>query len=425
MEIYVVRQGDTLYHIANHFHVTVSQIVAVNEISNENQLVIGEALVIPTTTKRYTIQPGDTLWTIAVRMGTTVQALTQMNGISNPEELTLGMVLIIPSHGEKPTIDTNGFIYNTGEAGAATVRRVGRHLTYLAPFSYGIEPSGQLIPFDDNALIRAGYDEKVVPMMSVSNFTSQELGSTLAHTILTDTGVQDQLFKHIVSTAKDKGYQGINFDFENVNPEDREAYNRFLEKAVVAFHHEGLFVSTSLAPKTSGTQQGLLYEAHDYPAHGRIVDFVILMTYEWGYRFGPPQAISPINQIRQVIDYAVSVIPAHKIMMGFQIYARDWLIPHEQGQEAETFSPKEARERAVHYQSAIQYDNQAQAPFYQYTDGQGRRHEVWFEDARSAQAKFDLVKADNLRGISYWVLGYSFPQNWILLEDNFTIRKLI
>ncbi|WP_188690491.1 LysM peptidoglycan-binding domain-containing protein [Pullulanibacillus camelliae] len=425
MEIYVVRQGDTLANIANRFHVTVSQIIAVNEISDENQLVIGEALVIPTATRRYTVQPGDTLWMIAERVGTTVQALIQMNGLSNPEELTPGMVLIIPSHGQKPNIDTNGFIYNTGEEGAGTIRRVGRHLTYLSPFSYGIEPSGQLIPFDDNALIRAGYDEGVVPMMAISNFTSQALGSALAHTILTDTDVQEQLFNNIVKTAKYKGYQGVNIDFENVNPEDREAYNSFLEKAVEALHNAGLFVSTSLAPKTSGTQQGVLYEAHDYPAHGRIVDFVVLMTYEWGYRFGPPQAISPITQIKRVLDYAVSVIPTQKIMMGFQIYARDWLIPHEQGQEAETFSPKEARERAVQYQSAIQYDYNAQAPFYQYTDGQGRRHEVWFEDARSAQAKFDLVKAYNLRGISYWVLGYPFPQNWTLLEDNFTIQRLI
>lgn len=36
-------------------------------------------------------------------------------------------------------------------------------------------------------------------------------------------------------------------------------------------HAQNFFVSTALAPKTSGEQKGLLYEAHDYPAHGRIV----------------------------------------------------------------------------------------------------------------------------------------------------------
>ena len=93
------------------------------------------------------------------------------------------------------------------------------------------------------------------------------------------------------------------------------------------------------------------------------------------------------------------------------------------GTEAETFSQQEAVRRAVQHNVAIQYDETAQSPFFRYADDQGQMHEVWFEDARSAQAKFDTVKNYKLRGISYWVLGYPFPQNWALLEDNFTIRK--
>ena len=180
---------------------------------------------------------------------------------------------------------------------------------------------------------------------------------------------------------------------------------------------------TALYAKVRAKQQGLLYEAHDFYAHGRIVDFVVLMTYEWGYRLGPPQAISPLNQIKRVLDYAVTVIPRDKIFMGFQIYARDWVLPHVPGTEAETFSQQEAVRRAVQHNVAIQYDKTAQSPFFRYADDQGQMHEVWFEDARSAQAKFDTVKNYKLRGISYWVLGYPYSQNWALLEDNSTIRK--
>ena len=79
--------------------------------------------------------------------------------------------------------------------------------------------------------------------------------------------------------------------------------------------------------------------------------------------------------------------------------------------------------RAVRNGANIQYDTLSQSPFYRYTDDQGREHEVWFEDARSAQAKFDTVKDHKLKGISYWALGYPFPQNWALLQDNFSIQK--
>ena len=148
------------------------------------------------------------------------------------------------------------------------------------------------------------------------------------------------------------------------------------------------------------------------------------MTYEWGYRAGPPQAISPINQMRRVVEYALSVMPAEKIYLGFQIYARDWRVPHIKGQQAQTFSPQEAIRLATKYNAAIQYDETAQSPYFNYVDEDGQDHTVWFEDARSAQAKFDLVKQYNLRGVSYWALGYPFPQNWVLLNDNFTIKKL-
>ncbi|MGH4119480.1 glycosyl hydrolase family 18 protein [Clostridium sp.] len=260
-------------------------------------------------------------------------------------------------------------------------------------------------------------------MMAITNFTSTTKGENLAHIVLNSPTIVDSLLTDIISTMKQKGYLGINIDFENVIPADREAYNSFLQRAVTRLHSEGFFVSTAVAPKVSGAQQGLLYEAHDYEAHGRIVDFVVLMIYEWGWRKGPPQAISPLNQIKRVLDYAITVIPKQKIYFGFQIYSRDWLLPHIEGQEAETFSCQEAILRAVKYGANIQYDSIAQSPFYRYRDEKLRFHEVWFEDARSAKAKFDVVKSYNLNGISYWVLGYPFPQNWALLQDNFTIRK--
>lgn len=423
MLIHVVKPGDSLWRIAAFYQVPVSQIIDVNELTSPNDLVIGQSLVIPVG-DTYTVRPGDTLYGIALRYGVSLQSLMSANNISNPNQIYPGAVITIP-HKIRPTIDVNGYIYELGEAGVPFVREDGAYLTYLSPFAYRIKEDGSLEPVDDSPLIKEGYAQRVVPMMAVTNFTSTELGGNLAHTVLSNPSIRSTTITNIINTMKNKGYRGVNIDFENVPPSDRENYNTFLQEAVNRMHPEGFFVSTALAPKTSAEQRGPLYEAHDYPAHGRIVDFVILMTYEWGYRLGPPQAISPLNEIRKVLDYAVSVIPRNKIFFGFQLYARDWLIPHVQGQEAETFSPKEAVERAVKFGAPIQYDATAQSPFYRYTDPQGKRHEVWFEDARSAQAKFDTVKAYNLRGISYWALGYPFPQNWVLLQDNFIIKKLL
>lgn len=425
MLIHVVRPGESLWQISNYYGVPLAQIIDVNELPNPNQLVVGQALVIPTKNVYYTVKPGDTLFGIAQTFGTTVHAILQANRNINPAYIYPGTVLVIPEKA-RPVIDVNGYIYDTGQQNAvAAVREDGKHLTYFSPFAYKIKEDGSLEPIDDAAVINAAYAEKAVPMMAITNFTATELGANVAHIILSSTDIQDKLLTNIVNIMKQKGYLGANFDFENVLPADRELYNQFLQRAVDRLHKESYFVSSALAPKTSAEQQGSLYVAHDYKVHGRILDFVILMTYEWGYRLGPPQAISPLNEIRRVLDYAVSVIPRNKIFFGFQLYARDWLLPHVPGQEAETFSMQEAVARAAKYGNVIQYDPVSQTPFYRYRDEQGRMHEVWFEDARSAQAKFDTVKAYGLRGISYWSLRFPFPQNWVLLEDNFTIRKLL
>lgn len=374
----------------------------------------------------YVVSVGDQLWRIAETYHVSLDRIIKANGLPNPNNLLVGQSLIIPT--EEPMIQktvagVNGYLYFLGLQAPPIVEENGPHLTFLTSFAYVVKENGDFTPIDDDPMIGAAYQNRVLPMMSIVNFSSTAKGQNIAHVVLNSEAAIQNLLNNIISIMKRKGYWGLNIDFEYVLPEDRERYNDFLRIAVEQLHREGFFVTSAIAPKYGPEQRGLLYEAIDYPVHGSLLDFVILMTYEWGYRFGPPQAISPLDQIRRVLDYAVTVIPRNKIYFGFQIYARDWLLPHLRGQEAETFSCQEALIRAVEHQVAIQYDPVAQSPYYRYQDSQGRAHEVWFEDARSAQAKFDTVKEYGLAGISYWALGYPFPQNWTLLEANFQILK--
>ena len=416
---HIVKYGDTLWSISQQYGVTIQAIVQANQLTNPNVLYPGTKLFIPPIT--HIVSSGETLAQIARRYRTTVQNIIEENQITNPNLIYPGTRLVIPR--AKPAIEVNAYTYQTNDAAIATLNEIGHLLTYFSPFAYMIKEDGTLQPMNDKPMVDAAISKNITPMLSITNFTSTQAGSNLANVVLANPALREKLINNAIQIMDAKGYKVLNIDFENVLPADRENYNQFLQLAVNRLHPRGYLVSTALAPKVSATQGGLLYTAHDYEAHGRIADFVVLMTYEWGYRKGPPQAISPINQMRRVVEYALSVMPAEKIFLGFQIYARDWLLPHVQGQEAETFSPQEAIRRALKYGAAIQYDTTAQSPFFRYVDEQGRGHEVWFEDARSAQAKFDMVKQYNLRGVSYWALGYPYPQNWALLNDNFTIKK--
>lgn len=222
----------------------------------------------------------------------------------------------------------------------------------------------------------------------------------------------------------DRGYRGLDVDFEFVFPQDAGLYARFIARLRRELAPLGYPVIVALAPKTSAQQKGLLYEGHDYQLLGQAADQLLLMTYEWGYTYGPPMAVAPLPNVRQVVEYALTEIPAQKLWLGVPNYGYDWPLPFVQGEsKATSISNQYAVQLALRYGAEIQYDQTAQSPWFRYTDEQGREHEVWFEDARSIQAKLALVPQYGLYGVGYWNLMRPFPQNWVVLSSEYTIRQ--
>ncbi|WP_017727468.1 LysM peptidoglycan-binding domain-containing protein [Halalkalibacterium ligniniphilum] len=427
MQIHVVQRNETLSSIANAYNVSVNRLITSNEIPNPDNLVVGQTIVIPIVGRYYFVQPGDNLSSIARRFGISVQELASVNRLSVNQALTVGMRLYIPPR-EKKEIDVNGYIEPKPplETEPRIISRIGPWLTYLSVFSYRITGEGGLIPVPDQRSIQAAYLFNIAPFMVITNIKEDAFDAELGEAILRSTSLQETLLNNVVQTMKDEGYLGLCVDFEHLRPADRESYNQFLRRTKERMRKEGFTLSTALAPKVSGEQAGAWYEAHDYPAHGEIADFSVLMTYEWGWSGGPPMAVAPLNEVRRVIEYAVSVMPRDKIMMGIPLYGYDWTLPYEPGGEfARAISPQQAILIAARYRVDIQYNEEAQSPYFRYRDDEGKDHEVWFEDARSIQAKFNLVKEMNLRGVSYWVLRIEFPQNWLLIQDNFIVRKRV
>lgn len=429
MQIHVVQPGQTLYLIARNYGVSVDSIVEANQLSEDQTLVVGQAMVIPITGSFYTVRSGDSLYSISRRTGIDMRTLAQVNRIDMNRPLMIGMRLYIPPK-PKRDAEINAYIEPLGGSLSPALTNAARdaapHLTYLAPFSFRINRDGTLQRPPLGNLREIAEQQNVTLMMVVTNLEQDQFSPELGRIILNDEQVQNNLLNNIIATSRELNFRDIHFDIEHLREEDREAYNRFLRRAADRIHQEGYLISTALAPKTSAAQTGEWYTAHDYRAHGEIVDFVVIMTYEWGYSGGPPMPVSPIGPVRRVLEYAITEIPASKIMMGQNLYGYDWTLPYVPGgQYARALSPQQAIDLARRENVAIQYDYTAQAPHFRYVDDEGRTHQVWFEDARSIQAKFDLVKELGIRGVSYWKLGLSFPQNWLLIEDNFNVVKRV
>lgn len=372
----------------------------------------------------YIVRPDDTLRSIARRYGSTAEYLAYINQLSDPGRLVPGMSIIIPI--DQPPAryeaEVNACVYP--DVSTSALDCALPLLTTLGPFSFGFNAAGILTPPDVSRLITAARGAGVAPMMVMTNTESGAFSGALAHSVLTQSEAQDELVRGIRDTVKSGGFAGVNVDFEHLYSFDRDSYSRFIERLVSELHPLGYYVYVSLAPTSGCEEQGLLCAAHDHAFIGKIADRVILMACEWGYAYGEPQAVSSVERIRAALNHAVNAMPGGKILMGFSNCAYNRVLPWRQGAPA-TVPTATAVALAVGTGSEIHFDERAMAPYFNYTDVSSVRHTVWFEDARSIDARLRLVREYGLAGISVRTADRLYRPLWELTRARLMPEKLV
>ena len=421
MEIYTVRAGDTLYSISRRFGVPAGLIAVWNSVPALYDLVVGQALLLLTPERLYTVREGDTYGSISARTGVPLRTLylNNPNLYGGTAPLCSGQSLVL-SFAEKPESDADftGYAYPFIESRALFWGLP--YINALVPFTYGFKACGELIPLSDGALLAAAESMGTQALLHLSTLTENgSFSSERAERLFESPAAMDTLARNVLDEIEEKGYAGLDIDFEFIPASSALAYADFIARLRTLLAPRGKRVIAALAPKTRADQPGLLYEGHDYAAVGAAADAVLLMTYEWGYTYSPPMAVAPIAAVRSVLDFAVSVIPREKIYMGLPNYAYDWLLPYKQGySRATSIGNDEAVDIARRFGSEIKFDENAKTPYFSYYNG-GEQHEVWFEDARSMQAKFALIREYGFAGGGYWNMMRPFFPGFLLQSVTF------
>ncbi|MCI5585179.1 MAG: glycosyl hydrolase family 18 protein [Lachnospiraceae bacterium] len=394
MVIYVVKKGDTVSSIAAAYGVEADTIIYDNQLPSPYALTVGQALLLSAAES---FLPG------------------RENGIQNGE-------IVVPERIEKRAAFIGGYAYPF--ISRWVLEQTLPFLSDLYIFSYGFTEEGILIPplLDDSWMIALAKEYLTAPVMTLTPFGADgKFDNHLISAVVNDLEARETLKNQIVEQIIQRGFEGLDIDFEFIFAADRQAFVDFVAYMQAAVSALGYPVSVALAPKSSADQVGLLYEGKDYRALGAVADYVLLMTYEWGYTYGPPMAVAPINKVREVVEYALTEIPAEKINLGIPNYGYDWPLPFASGMtKAETIGNIQAVQRAIGYGVPIDFDEIAQSPYFLYA-AENRGHEVWFEDVRSMNATFGLMEEYGLRGGSYWTIMQLFRANWRLLQEWFEI----
>lgn len=375
----------------------------------------------------YVVKQGDSVDSIAKSYNISAETILWDNQIEYPYRLAVGQALYI-SDGN--TVEGRKLLYTSGYAypfiNEEVLEETLPYLDGLKVFSYGFTLEGELIPpmSDDAWMIERAQQWGTRPILTLPPLGEDgHFNNNLVSALVRSHELQQRIIWELGSTMQEKGFGGLDIDFEYVLADDREGFAAFVGLATRVMNLFGYPVTVALAPKTSAEQRGLLYEGIDYALLGAAANRAMLMTYEWGYSQGPPMAVAPINMVRRVVDYAVTAIPREKLSLGIPNYGYDWALPYERGvTRAKTINNHQAVQLAIDFGVDIRFDETAMSPYFRYWQ-YGIQHEVWFEDVRSIKAKFDLIKEYELSGVGYWQLMSLFRANWLMLNEMFYIER--
>ncbi|MDR4947292.1 LysM peptidoglycan-binding domain-containing protein [Neobacillus cucumis] len=421
MTVHVVRTSEDLWSISKLYNVSLHSIVSANGLSSTTALTPGLALYIPdnkTPVRVYRIKAGDYPWKLAQQFNSSLSLISAANPGIDLNHLHIGQVINIPSI-IKLEMSILGFLVPSAEAATLSIiNSLSGQLTYLAIVNYSFTVEGfAFMGTDDSAIIAKCKQVNITPLLMIRNFSNQGFSAELAGTVLGNSTYRENLISSIVHLTTQRGFGGVSLDFEFIPPQHRTDFNVFLKE--LKSRLGGRLLHVNVHAKTEDLPTNRIVGAYDYAAIGNTADLVAVMTIDYGYPGGPPEPISPIKWVEQVIIYALSKLNPEKLLIAMALYGYDKVVNTK---ETTGLSVLAAQNQAILNRVSIEYDDSAKSPWYRYSSGTSE-HVVWFEDIRSYIEKYKLIDSYHLFGTTFWQISLPAPQNWAYLSKNIVVVK--
>ena len=307
----------------------------------------------------------------------------------------------------------------------------------ISAFSYTVEANGTLTandPVMDAVLVDLARNNniRVLPTIS-STWDSQNIVR-----MLKDPKIRATHLNAILQVARSPLIDGIDIDYENLPPDSRQAFTEFITSLATLLHREGKTLSVTVPAKVRNDDGGSINAFADYAALGIAADQIRIMAYEYHGKTGGPTSNAPIWWIRLVTQYAVSVVPPEKVILGIHLYGYDWggkdtpamwwsdvqaLKQRYNGEEH--FVEKD--DRGIVGESVMTY-TLVRSPlcppdFYDCAPYVTEKHTVWFVDSKYVALAWNIVKDFKLGGMVMWRPGGEDPAMWDVLRTDSSLAS--
>lgn len=428
MIIHVVQQGETIGSIAGFYRIPEIILIRDNGLEAQEELVVGQSLVISYPELTYTVKEGDFLLDIASSHNVSYIELLQNNPYLSERDYIYPGDLIVIRYPKMGSITTHG---NTvAYIDKNVLKKTLPYLTYLSVLNYTATNEGEILSYyDDTEIIQLAKDYGVVPLMLLTSLTLQgEANIEAAYDLLLNEEFQNKQIENILSILKSKGYSGLNISFEYISISNLQLIENYYSKLANRLTEEGFLVFAIINPNITTVGNEIRFARVDYSLLGQLAQNIIFMNYEWATNTSPPSAISSIHNIDVYLEYLKEFIPPDRLIIGLPTIGYDWELPFSTNiSSIYTLTLESAIDLARNVGAVIQFDEVSQTPYFRYSVsdyGNQIEHIVWFIDARSIHALLELVTKYNLHGTGIWNITIYNPQLWLLINSRYEIEKL-
>ncbi|MFF5809875.1 glycosyl hydrolase family 18 protein [Peribacillus butanolivorans] len=428
--IHKVKTGNTLWKVANQYGVSVSELQKENKLTSF-EINVGQNLKIPQKYKIHKVVSGDTLWKITTKYEVTTSDLTKLNNLRTVT-LKVGQKLKIPDYyyqvqlldgkkgwikksllqKKKQSLIVMGWKHN-GSKENYTQQLKNPNLNVVSPRSYTLKDSGNFVSVSvDTKYVQYAHKQGKQVWQLIGN----KFDPVLTGSILGSTKKRQKLVSALRDSLVKTKSDGINVDFENIDPKNKKDFVLFIGELKKALKPHGIKLSVDV---TRENDDPFWSKSLDRKELGKIADYIIIMGYDehWG---GSPVAgsVSSLPWIKEGTKLLMKDVPAHKIILAVPFYTREWVTDLSINKvKSHDRTMAEVNKIISSHGLKKEWDKKTSQNYVEYTS-KGKKHQIWIEDKKSMKLRLDLVKQNHLGGVSAWYIGSETPDIWDVFHFN-------
>lgn len=428
--IHTVISGNTLWKIANQYGISLSELQKVNKLTS-TELHIGQQLIIPQKYNVYTVSKGDTIWKISKKYGVSMNDLTKLNNLRSTC-LLVGQKLNIPDYYvqvqllggqtgwvKKSFLELNtqerivmGWKYNADSQNYAQQLNHS-NLNVVSPRWYTLSNTDNFVSITaDTKYLKEAHNKgkKVWPLFG------NKFDSVMTDMVLNNPTNRQKLVLELKNSLIQTKSDGINVDFENIDPKNKQDFVLFITELKKALQPHGIIVSVDVTRENSDPFWSGSFDRKEL---GKVADYIVMMGYDehWG---GSPIAgsVASIPWTKEGVELLMKDVPSHKIVLAVPFYTREW-VTNLTTNEVKSIDRTMSEVEQIISSKGLKkvWDLTTQQNYVEYTVN-GEKHQIWVEDKQSIKLRINMANEYHLGGVAAWYIGSETPDIWDVYHFN-------